>query len=278
MTTEAQIAANRRNAAKSTGPKTTVGKAIVAQNAIKHGLLARQNVILGEDPQQFELHRRGVLGELAPGGVMASILAERIVGLTWRLKRAERLANEAFDYLLARELADSMSDFYEELSPEDEAKLKRNPRIDPRLAIGRVVERDCRQERVMERLMMYEHRIEGSLYRTMNELHKHQHARKPGTSVETQDSASPQVVAANGPCCAKQSQSPTTDGRHNPPDGACAVPVGASAETQNLASLQEGGNRSGTRCAKQSQFPAGASCETNPILPLGPEAGNTLGG
>ena len=99
MTTEAQVAANRRNAAKSTGPKTTVGKAIVAQNAIKHGLLARQNVILGEDPQEFDLHRRGVLGELAPAGVMASILAERIVGLTWRLKRAERLANEAFDYL-----------------------------------------------------------------------------------------------------------------------------------------------------------------------------------
>jgi len=170
MTTEARISANRRNAQKSTGPKTTVGKAIVAQNAIKHGLLARQNVILGEDPEQFELHRRQLLGELAPTGVIASILAERIVGLAWRLRRAQRLANEAFDYLLAKELADSMGGLCDELSPEDEERLKRNPRIDPRFAIGRVVERDCREERVMERLMMHEHRIEGSLYRTMKEL------------------------------------------------------------------------------------------------------------
>ena len=113
----------------------------------------------------------------------------------------------------------------------------------------------------MERLMMYEHRIEGSLYRTMNELHKHQHARKPGTSVETQNLASPQGVAASGPGCAKQSQSPAIDGGHNPPDGACAVPVGAFAETQNLASQQEG-----VAANEAGSVPAGGpSCKTNPI-------------
>ncbi|MBN1506445.1 MAG: hypothetical protein JW955_06345 [Sedimentisphaerales bacterium] len=38
MTMEAQIAANRANAQKSTGPRTKTGKAIVPQNAVKHGL------------------------------------------------------------------------------------------------------------------------------------------------------------------------------------------------------------------------------------------------
>jgi len=40
MTTERQIAANRRNARKSTGPKSRSGKRRAAQNAWKHGLAA----------------------------------------------------------------------------------------------------------------------------------------------------------------------------------------------------------------------------------------------
>jgi hypothetical protein len=37
MTTEAQVAANRRNAQKSTGPRTEEGKAKVALKAVTHG-------------------------------------------------------------------------------------------------------------------------------------------------------------------------------------------------------------------------------------------------
>ena len=40
MATAAQIAANRRNARKSTGPKTGQGKRASARNAVKHGIYA----------------------------------------------------------------------------------------------------------------------------------------------------------------------------------------------------------------------------------------------
>jgi hypothetical protein len=100
MTSEARVAANRRNAEKSTGPRTPEGKAVVAQNAVKHGLLARQAVLKDEDPQEFDLHRRRMLDRLAPDGPDQEALAERIVALWWRLKRAERMQDEALDHLI----------------------------------------------------------------------------------------------------------------------------------------------------------------------------------
>ena len=48
MASEAQLAANRSNARKSTGPRTPVGKAVVARNGIKHGLLSREYLVKGE--------------------------------------------------------------------------------------------------------------------------------------------------------------------------------------------------------------------------------------
>ena len=81
MASVAQIQANRSNARKSTGPRTPQGKAAASQNAVKHGLLAEQVVIHGEDPAQFDLYREGMLAELAPEGAVEAMLAERAV--TW---------------------------------------------------------------------------------------------------------------------------------------------------------------------------------------------------
>ena len=125
MGSQARVAANRRNAAKSTGPRTTEGKAVVAQNAVKHGLWARQAVLRNEDPQEFELHRSRMLRKLAPDGPEEEAMAERIVGLWWRLKRAERMQDEALDYLIE---ADRGSDWVkcrrENRDPSARAELR----------------------------------------------------------------------------------------------------------------------------------------------------------
>ena len=54
MASEKQVAANRANAKRSTGPKTVAGKALSRMNAYKHGLTAETNVIGDEDPSEFD--------------------------------------------------------------------------------------------------------------------------------------------------------------------------------------------------------------------------------
>ena len=51
MTSEKKAEANRRNALKSTGPKTPEGKDAVRLNALKHGLLSEEILLPGEDEE-----------------------------------------------------------------------------------------------------------------------------------------------------------------------------------------------------------------------------------
>ena len=107
MATEAQILANRRNAQKSTGPRTPQGKAAVSHNAVKHGLLTHHDVINSESQTHFDLYRSKILEELNPASPMESILAKRIVTLSWRLKRVCRIQNQTIDALISAKNASS---------------------------------------------------------------------------------------------------------------------------------------------------------------------------
>jgi hypothetical protein len=172
MATEAQTSANRSNAQKSTGPRTPEGKAVVGQNAVKHGLLAREVVIKGEDPQAFALYREGILEELAPAGRVESMLAERIVGLSWRLRRAERLQGAAVGTLAEEKLKwvwseeDKQFVILHSIRPGPTAPGSE----DETLAVDRKIVKDFAELRIFDRLLVYERRIEHSLYRTMAEL------------------------------------------------------------------------------------------------------------
>jgi hypothetical protein len=90
MTTPTKIAANRRNARLSTGPRTTIGKLVVAQNAIKHGIFANLPVVPGENPYDWETHRAGIIDSLTPVGLLEVTFAERAALLLWQLARLAR--------------------------------------------------------------------------------------------------------------------------------------------------------------------------------------------
>jgi hypothetical protein len=90
MTTQAQIAANRRNARKSTGPVTEAGKAAASQNALRHGLTARQIASADERSADFAAFAAALRRDLAPEGEVEEQLAERLILAAWRLRRAAR--------------------------------------------------------------------------------------------------------------------------------------------------------------------------------------------
>src|SRR5438128_1743716 len=66
MTTPAQIEANRRNAQKSTGPKTAQGRAVVSLNGLRHGLRAETAVLPFEDPAEFAKLKQELQAEFRP--------------------------------------------------------------------------------------------------------------------------------------------------------------------------------------------------------------------
>ena len=93
----ARAAANRRNGAKSCGPKTPEGKARSAKNALKHGLRAEKFVLLhDEDAGAFEAMADALADDLAPVGALQALLARRLVVAAWRLERADRIERELF--------------------------------------------------------------------------------------------------------------------------------------------------------------------------------------
>ena len=91
MATEKQLAANRRNAKRSTGPRTDQGKTIARINAIKHGLRAESiEVLPGEDAEAFRGLMIGLVDEYRPETPTQEHLVRRAAKLMWKEQRADR--------------------------------------------------------------------------------------------------------------------------------------------------------------------------------------------
>src|SRR5207248_4368187 len=92
-----KIEANRKNASKSTGPKSIQGKQTVASNAMKHGFLSRVAVIKdrdgGESQDEFDQLYAKLRANLQPIGCMEELLVERIAVSHWRKRRLLRYEN-----------------------------------------------------------------------------------------------------------------------------------------------------------------------------------------
>lgn len=84
-----KLSANRKNAQLSTGPKTALGKAKSALNAVKHGIFTKECLknISDEEARDYETLRLGVFESLKPKDQMQAILCDKVTIDVWRLRK-----------------------------------------------------------------------------------------------------------------------------------------------------------------------------------------------
>lgn len=205
MTSDKQADANRRNARKSTGPKTPVGKDAVRYNAVKHGLLSREVLLPGEDEPTLKDLSERLHDELQPVGELETLLVEEIIAAFWRLRRLRRVEAGIFAWELYGELAerakqeahtyesnilidmgdplDTVTDqqkHKEALSEAKEMEAKRNAET---ATLGRTFIRDADKTNAFSKLSRYETAIERSRYKALHELQRLQAARRGNDTV-----------------------------------------------------------------------------------------------
>jgi hypothetical protein len=92
------LAANRRNAKKSTGPRTRAGKARSRWSALKHGRYLQPHAEtlrhLDEDPREYAHLLRETLQSYPPANPLQRMLVEDVARLRWERLRIQR-AKEA---------------------------------------------------------------------------------------------------------------------------------------------------------------------------------------
>ena len=97
---DAQLAANRANAQKSTGPVTPEGRAKSSLNAVKTGLTGQTVLLPSDDVAAYLAHVHQHIADYSPVTPQERNLVQRIADAEWRINRIAPL--EASIYAIGR--------------------------------------------------------------------------------------------------------------------------------------------------------------------------------
>ena len=113
MATYAQTTANRRNSLHSTGPRTESGKAAASRNATTHGL--NSDVVLNtvEDATEFQACLERIRAEFQPRTDHEDFLVQQMAQARWKLARAQRFENAAFELMFQQGFEQGEGNSYE---------------------------------------------------------------------------------------------------------------------------------------------------------------------
>jgi hypothetical protein len=160
MATQKQIEANRRNAQRSTGPVTELGKGIAKFNALKHGMTASTAVLPYEDPISYAELRESFVASYKPANAVEAALVETVANSYWRLLRIRRVETATIT-LGVRGL-------------KKRNNISLEPRHDDDMAMAVVLNEDDDTLRNIER---HQTRIERCYFQAMETLRKMQKER-----------------------------------------------------------------------------------------------------
>jgi hypothetical protein len=231
--TQAQIDANRRNAAKSTGPRTAQGRAASSRNGLTHGLCANKHILPGEDPEEFLFRLKDLFDRFRPVGAGEETLVTRIAAGQWRLDRA--LPMEAGIYRERfRKVAETDAYFQGIYAGQKKNAAYRGEPVPPAPALpderdllARAFNVDCAGPNSLAKLARYETAIERSIDRCLRQLKAFQAARN-----------TPDPIPQPGPDPGARPPEPLEAGPQSAPQPASAPPKGGDYE----ANPKNGGN------------------------------------
>ena len=184
MTTELQITANQENSRLSTGAKTSEGKAIVAQNAIKHGLLSHKLILGEEDLDCWKILLNGLVETFLPVGMIEQLLVEKIAISFWRQRRlvgaevaAIRISAITESKRLDLEIENIESDLYYVLDINQRTEEVKNRLVSELQEIKRLVQIKSTAPISDELLIRYSTGLDNELYKAITAFRKEQEIR-----------------------------------------------------------------------------------------------------
>jgi hypothetical protein len=163
MATALQMAANRRNAQKSTGPRTPEGKAAVRLNAVTHGMTAKSVLIPYESAADYSEIRASLIQDYAPATSQELMLVDQIAAGYWRTIRSRRYEAEMFD----NRLRVNKRKFGMDMNPD--------PKKDDQ---GCVVALQLMEPEMLHNYLRYDGAISRDYYRAIAALERMQAARR----------------------------------------------------------------------------------------------------
>ncbi|HUI58346.1 MAG TPA: hypothetical protein VLY04_25410 [Bryobacteraceae bacterium] len=98
MSTQRQIEANRLNAQKSTGPRSVEGKAVSSRNALKSGLDAEFQFVLGETRQDFAVLQCEYTQRFQPLAPEERFQVDTLIRCEWMLRRFFRVESHLWEF------------------------------------------------------------------------------------------------------------------------------------------------------------------------------------
>lgn len=167
MTSVKQIAANKLNAKKSTGPKTLLGKAKVRGNALTHGLFAEDLLIYGEKCEVFEDYKTSMIKSLNPENAIQEETALQIITTGWNIRRSNLIESGVISKFQQEAYQYKTSDLDREFSSQTYKGLVNEVSV-PTEVMGDAFIRDCRKENALIKLSTIKQRNLNQYYRLLD--------------------------------------------------------------------------------------------------------------